>query len=138
MRLDGVAACRRPKDLRPCPCVDETAQVEGLQVCDNLVDVAVSVPDDDKNGNPPELKSVDTTQCLSTSRVRMRRIYSYIPMSSVGVPSPRRFMTVILHLDASLGQLGRYASHLGDLPFPPVTGDSLILEFCTATLVRVT
>ncbi|CEL58530.1 hypothetical protein RSOLAG1IB_08622 [Rhizoctonia solani AG-1 IB] len=90
-------------------CVDKTVEVEGLEVCDRLRDISILVPDEDKGEE--ELEVVDTTEHHPTSHVRPLRIYSYVLMSSVGIPlwqaeSAEQFMTAIL--DAILGYWGLF------------------------------
>lgn len=69
--------------LRPCSCsskkescdecVDETAQIDGLMVCDNMKDITISVPADDE-GEEVALEPVDTTEHCPTTYQRKRRI----------------------------------------------------------------
>lgn len=102
----GRCHCPSPGEELCWTCGDETAQVDGLQVCDNLRNIEISVPIDGEGRKEPELELVDTTQHRSTSSRRKRRIYSYILISSIGVPlsaaeDPPQFMTAVL--DAILG-----------------------------------
>lgn len=45
-------------------CGDETAQVDGLQVCDNLRNIEISVPIDAEDGKEPELGKYLHALCL--------------------------------------------------------------------------
>ncbi|CEL58524.1 hypothetical protein RSOLAG1IB_08615 [Rhizoctonia solani AG-1 IB] len=90
-------------------CVDKTVEVEGLEVCDRLRDISILVPDESKGEKEPE--GVDTTEHHPTSHVRPLRIYSYVLMSSIGIPlwqaeSAEQFMTAVL--DAILGYWGLF------------------------------
>jgi hypothetical protein len=46
----GPCHCSPPAEGGCTSCVDRTAQVNGLMVCNNLQDIAVDVPIDDKDG----------------------------------------------------------------------------------------
>ncbi|CEL62172.1 hypothetical protein RSOLAG1IB_12508 [Rhizoctonia solani AG-1 IB] len=92
-------------------CVEKTVQVDGLEVCDRLRDISIVVPDEGKGEELEEPEEVDTTEHHPTSHVRPLRIYSYVLMSSIGVPlwqaeSAEQFMTAIL--DAILGYWGLF------------------------------
>ncbi|CAE6399846.1 CRISPR-associated endonuclease Cas9 [Streptococcus mutans UA159] [Rhizoctonia solani] len=102
--VDGQWACTK--------CVAETVQVDELEVCDALTDVAIEVPPEDEDEyREPELKTVDTTVCHPTSRRRPYRICVFLVISSIGAPldqakSPRQFMQAVL--DAILGYWGLF------------------------------
>ncbi|KAB5588779.1 CRISPR-associated endonuclease Cas9 [Ceratobasidium theobromae] len=104
--VPGRCRCSSPRGGECANCVDETVQVEELEVCDNLRDISVYVPLENKDEESSALKCIDTTQLHPTPHGRKRRIYSYILMSSVGVPllaaqDPHQFMKAVL--DAILG-----------------------------------
>ncbi|CAE6483210.1 unnamed protein product [Rhizoctonia solani] len=110
--MPGKCHCLQPVAGRckESSCAERTVQVDGLQVCDRLRDISILVPDneDGEEGEPVE---VDTTECHATSYVRQLRIYSYILMSSIGIPlwraeSPHQFLTAVL--DAVLGYWGLF------------------------------
>ncbi|KAL5632404.1 hypothetical protein ACGC1H_005386 [Rhizoctonia solani] len=104
--MPGKCRCPSPVGGR-CKdpmCVDKTVEVNGLEVCDKLRDINILVPDEEDEEQEPV--EVDTTECHVTSHVRQLRIYSYLLMSSIGVPlwradSPRQFLAAVL--DAVLG-----------------------------------
>ncbi|CAE6477859.1 unnamed protein product [Rhizoctonia solani] len=107
--MPGKCQCPAPSNEWCTTCVDQTMQVSGLQVCDNLRDINIVVPLEYEDEE--QLERVDTTDCHPTSHVRPLRTYSYILMESIGIPlrqaeSPRRFLTAVL--DAILGYWGAF------------------------------
>ncbi|KEP45366.1 putative kinase domain protein [Rhizoctonia solani 123E] len=117
---------------RRCKCargVVETVQLEELEVCDKLTDIAIEVPrEDEHGGKEAQLEVVDTTVCYPASRRRPRRICVFIVMSSKGAPleraeSPRQFIQAVL--DAILGYWGLF--NLGILHRDISEGNVLML-----------
>ncbi|KEP51914.1 putative kinase domain protein [Rhizoctonia solani 123E] len=109
--VDAFGKCRCPsKVTRQCQCtrgVVEMAQLEELEVCDKLTDIAIEVPrEDEHGGKEAHLEVVDTTVCHPTSRRPPHRIPVFLDMSSKGASleraeSPRQFIQAVL--DAILG-----------------------------------
>ncbi|CAE6428455.1 unnamed protein product [Rhizoctonia solani] len=128
--MPGKCRCPAPTEGRckNATCVDMTAVVDGLEVCDNLKDLDILVPAEG-DGKEPEFNEVDTTGCHATSHVRPLRIYSYVLMASIGTPiwraeSPRLFLTAVL--DAMLGYWGLF--NLGILHRDISEGNVMILS----------
>ncbi|CAE6407039.1 unnamed protein product [Rhizoctonia solani] len=97
--------CANPND--ECPtCVVEVGHIDGLEVCDILSNLIFSKEEFDPDGEDDEGPELDTNEYRPASRKRQHRIYSYVLMSSVGVPlaeaeSPHQYMKAML--DAVLG-----------------------------------
>ncbi|KAL5632405.1 hypothetical protein ACGC1H_005387 [Rhizoctonia solani] len=127
--MPGKCRCPTPVEGRckDVKCTDKTVAVDGLEVCDKLRDISILVPEDE--GKEQEPVEVDTTECRATSYVRQLRIYSYLLMSSIGIPlwraeSPRRFLTAVL--DAVLGYWGLF--NLGIMHRDISDGNVLMLD----------
>ncbi|KAG8687923.1 hypothetical protein FRC11_006370 [Ceratobasidium sp. 423] len=128
--MSGKCRCPTPVEGRckNATCVDMTAVVDGLEVCDNLRDLDILVPEE-VDGKEPELDEVDTTECHTTSHERPPHIYSYVLMASIGIKirraeSPRQFLTAVL--DAMLGYWGLF--NLGILHRDISEGNVMILS----------
>ncbi|CAE6337721.1 unnamed protein product [Rhizoctonia solani] len=104
--VDAFGKCRCPsKATRQCQCTQgmvEMAQLEELEVCDKLTDIAIEVPrEDEHGGKEAHLEVVDTTVCHPTSRRPPHRIPVFLDMSSKGASleraeSPRQFIQAVL------------------------------------------
>ncbi|CAE6466208.1 unnamed protein product [Rhizoctonia solani] len=101
-KVDGRWKCKK--------CVAETAQIDELQICDKLTNIAIEVPPEEGDKDP-ELTAIDTSVCHPTSQKRPRRIYTYIVMSSKGAVLGAilgywgLFNIGILHRDISEGNV---------------------------------
>ncbi|KEP54020.1 kinase domain protein [Rhizoctonia solani 123E] len=125
--MPGKCRCPSPVDEWCTTCVDQTVQVDGLQVCDKLRDINIIVPAE--GDLEPQIQHVDTTECHPTSHIRPLRVYSYILVESIGVPlwqaaSPCMFLTAVL--DAILGYWGAF--NLGIMHRDISDGNLLILD----------
>ncbi|CAE6522803.1 unnamed protein product [Rhizoctonia solani] len=125
--MPGKCRCPYSVEERCSICVDQTAQVDGLQVCDKLRDLSIVVPT--QGNEEPHIVHVDTTKCRPTSHIRPLRVYSYILVESIGIPlwqaeSPRRLLTAVL--DAILGYWGAF--NLGIMHRDISDGNVLMLD----------
>ncbi|KAH7338967.1 hypothetical protein B0J17DRAFT_717399 [Rhizoctonia solani] len=97
--------CAEPKE--DCiTCVVEVGHIEGLEVCDILSDIVFTKKEFDPEGDDKEGPELDTSEYRPATRRRTRLVYSYVLMSSIGVPlddakTPRQYMNAVL--DAFLG-----------------------------------
>ncbi|CEL63075.1 hypothetical protein RSOLAG1IB_10699 [Rhizoctonia solani AG-1 IB] len=104
---DVPRQCACPVPNEECStCVVEIAHIEGLEVCDQLSNLVFSRDQYDPKGKDREGPELDTSVYTPTLRKREHYIYSYLLMTSVGVPvenaeNPRQYMNAVL--DAVLG-----------------------------------
>ncbi|CAE7198635.1 unnamed protein product [Rhizoctonia solani] len=87
-------------------CVARTVQLEELEICEQMTDIAIPVPPEVEGGDEVELMVVDTTSHRPTSRRRPHRICAFLVISSRGAPlqqaeTAEQFMRAVL--DAILG-----------------------------------
>ncbi|CAE6451568.1 unnamed protein product [Rhizoctonia solani] len=104
---DASARCTCAEPKEECTtCVVEVGHIAGLEVCDILTDLIFTEDEFDPNGADKEGPEIDTSEYFRATRRRPRLVYSYILMSSIGVPlrearTPRQYMNAVL--DAVLG-----------------------------------
>ncbi|KDN49145.1 hypothetical protein RSAG8_02498, partial [Rhizoctonia solani AG-8 WAC10335] len=101
--------CAEPKE-ECTTCVVEVGHIAGLEVCEVLSDLVFTRKEFDPQGDDKEGPELDTSEYFRATRKRSRLVYSYIMMSSIGVPlddaeTPHQYMNAVL--DAATRQAYR-------------------------------